>query len=185
VKKRLLAVALIAAALLTVFGGTASAGNGKLPQATVSTAGGGGGADLSDGSTPAEGGVEGGFTYNGEGGVGTQTTVVDWQLPAGVTVHFDSDLCGGYCIEYGTDCDPSTSDPTQVVTVDGNVIHFRLACDSGEGFGFGAGLDSLISVAGDYDMSVQFKITTLRRANNNMWQIKLPGTFTVGGCGLC
>jgi hypothetical protein len=183
VKKGLLALTIaFAAAALVVFVGTAAAANGKLPQATDSTAGAEAGAALSDGTTPAGGGILGGFTYNGEAGLGTHTTVIDWQLPPGVTVHVDADECGGLCLDYETNCDPSVGDPTQVVTVDGNVIHFRLACDSGEGFDFEALLDSLISAPGDYDMSVQFKTTTLRRTANNMWQIKLPGSFGVSSC---
>jgi len=184
VKKGLLALtAAFAAMALIAFTGLAAAGNGKLPQATDSTAGADfAGADLSDGTTPAEGGILAGFTYNGEAGLGTHTTVIDWQLPPGVTVHFDADECSGWCIGYESNCDPSVSDPTQVVTFDGNIIHFRLACDSGQGFEFEARLDSLISVTGEYDMSVQFKTTTLRRAAKNMWQIKLPGSFDVSSC---
>jgi hypothetical protein len=175
---------LVVVAAVLAAAGSASNGIGRLQQATLSTASGSGGADLSNGSTPADGSVGGTFTYQGEGGGGTQTTVVDWSLPAGVTVHFDAGQCsgkgvGGYCLDYETDCDPSTADP-QAVTVSGNEIEFRLACQSGEGFDFEADLDSLIAANGLYDMSVQFKINTLRRTSNNMWQIKLPESFCVG-----
>jgi hypothetical protein len=157
--------------------------NSALPQATVSTGGLAGGADLSDGLTPAQGGAEGGFTYSGEAGSGTQTTIVDFTLPAGVTVATGCDVgAGTLCIEFGSNCQPSVAPPALPVTVSGNTIEFRLACAIGQGVEWDALLASLISTPGNFNESVQFKTTILKRTPKGattMWQIKSPTSFTV------
>jgi hypothetical protein len=184
-----LLVAAVAAAGLLLAATAASANNGigPLPAAPSSLAEGFGGADTSDGITPEDGFFLGFFekgseSYNGS----STTTLVNFTLPAGTTVHFDAVECsdenggiGGYCLGYETNCSPS-GDP--VVTVNGNTVEFRLACDEGEGLEWGAAVDSLLP-EGTYDASVEFKVGVLRRAKDatNMWQIKLPEVFEVPG----
>ena len=177
--------AAIAAAALLVVATTAAANNGigPVPAAPTSFANGFGGADVSDGFTPADGGFVGSFTKGDESYNGSNTTtVVDFTLPQGTSVLYDPVECGdldngGYCLGYETNCDPSAD---QVVTVNGNSVEFRLACEPGEGVGFEAGVDSLL-LEGTYDASVQFKVGALKRAKPgpNMWQIQLPDAFGV------
>lgn len=158
-------------------------GIGPLPLAPTSSAIGDGGAYLSDGLTPAQGGANGFFMkgdeiYNGS----NTTTVVDVTLPPGETVHTDPE-CGGpgnpanLCVGGGGYCAPDSS---RLVSVSGNEIAFRFACSPGESFEWEAELDSLIPTLGTYDASVQFKVGVYRRTKGgNMWQIKLPGFFEV------
>src|SRR5689334_19180957 len=103
-KFRLFTIGTLVAASMQIAASQAAAG---LPQASVSTAGGGGGAPVSDGITPENGGVVGNFEYGGEAGVGTKTTVVDFQLPAGTTVPSDPSCDFGFgelCLDMETDC---------------------------------------------------------------------------------
>jgi hypothetical protein len=162
-------------------------GIGPLPAAPSSQAGLEGGADLSDGITLAPGGAEAGFLkgdemYNGS----STTTVVDFTLPSGVTVHTDPS-CGGlgnpnnYCMEAGPGSPGCVPDSSDLVTVSGNEVDFRVACAPGQSFFWFADLDSLISTPGLYGTSAQFKVGVYKRAKGtNMWQIKLPGSFEVG-----
>lgn len=167
-------------------------GIGKLQQAPSSQAFFEGGADQSDGSTPAPGGGEGAFLkgdemYNGS----STTTVVDFTLPKGVTVYQDPS-CGflgnpnNYCIDAGPGtpgCVPDVTNLSNLITVSGNEIEFRVACAPGESFFWEAEFASLISTPGLYDTSVQFKVGVLKRAKDatNMWQIQMPGSFEVLG----
>jgi len=177
------AVVAMVTLLVATTAATANNGLGRPPTAPSSTAGLLGGADVSDGLAPADGGVAGGFTKGSESYNGSSTTtLVDFSLPAGVNVVYDPVECGdldngGYCLGYETNCDPSAD---QVVTVNGNSVEFRLACDPGEGFEFEAGVTSLLP-EGTYDASVQFKVGALKRAKPgpNMWQIQLPDAFGV------
>jgi len=155
-------------------------GIGSLPVAPSSEAGLEGGAYLSDGFTPAPGGLEAGFMkgnemYNGS----TTTTVVDFSLPPGVTIDTScTGLPGNLCIGGWTDC---SFDPSNFITVSGSEVEFRIACAPGDELLWEADLVSLISTPGLYDTSVQFKVGAMRRAKDatNMWQIPLPGTFCV------
>jgi hypothetical protein len=165
-----------------------SGGIGKLPQAPSSQAFFEGGADLSDGITPAPGGAEAAFLKGDESyNESNTTTVVDFTLPSGVTV-FQDPSCGflgnpnNYCIEAGPGSPGCVPDSSNIVTVSGNEIEFRLACTPGESFFWEAELASLISTPGFYDTSAQFKVGVLKRAKGgNMWQIQMPGTFDVLG----
>jgi hypothetical protein len=185
-RKTLWIASLLLATTLPMSVSIAGAAN-AVPAATLSDPYGSGGADLSDGVTPEFGAILGGFRYLGEAGTGTRTTVIDFTLPPGTTVISDPE-----CAELGLNnlcliflyeplCDWSTTDPAKRVTVSGNTLSFRMACDIEEYFEFGAYLTSLISTPGVYDMSVQFKTTTLKRNKStaNMWQVKLPGSFEV------
>jgi hypothetical protein len=125
-------------AALLVAATTASAANGlgPLPAAPTSQADVFAGADVSDGVTVEEGILFGFFEKGDESFGGSDTTtVVNFTLPTGVTVRHDPDECGefdvgGYCLLYDTNCDPS-GNPDSVVTVNGNTIEFRLACEPG------------------------------------------------------
>jgi hypothetical protein len=160
-------------------------GIGPLPAAPSSEAGLDGGADLSDGTTPAPGGLETGFLKGNESYNGSYTTtVVDWTLPQGVTIHTDPG-CGGpgnpgnYCVfvPYAT-CAPDSS---TYITVSGNEVEWRVACAPGQFLYWAAELDSLISTPGIFDTSVQFKVGVYKRTKGtNMWQIKMPSSFFVG-----
>jgi hypothetical protein len=151
-------------------------GIGPLPPATTSAALTSGGADVSDGTTPAPGGIIAGFMKGGESYNGSSTTtVINFDLPPGVTVDTS---CGGPCIEGGDDCSPEGG---PVVAVSGNEIKFRLACAPGQGLGFEALLTSLITTPGTYNTTVQFKVGVFNRAKGgNMWQINPAGPFFVG-----
>ena len=185
-RKTLFAFAAAAAVALTFLAATASANNGigPVPPAPDSQAFLEGGANTSDGLTPASGFVFGGFAKGSEmyHGNGT-TTVVDFTLPTGVTIHTDPG-CAGFsfddlCLQFETNC----SGPTGI-TANGNEVEFQIACDPGEGFDWAAEVDSLLP-NGNYDVNVQFKVATYKRTKDapNMWQIKLPGAFQVpGGC---
>ena len=183
-RKAFFALAASTAVALTLLAATASANNGigSVPPAPDSEAQFAGGADTSDGITPAQGLVFGLFekgseTYNGS----ATTTVVDFTLPEGVTVHNDPVECDGLpnndCIVIlGSTCDPAE------IAIDGNEIEFRIACEPGEGFVWEALVDSLLP-DGNYDVNVQFKVQSTQRAKDgpNMWQIKMDDVFQVPG----
>ena len=184
-RKAFIAVA-AAAAALTMLAATASANNGlgPVPPAPDSEAQFFGGAETSDGITPTQGLVFGLFgkgseSYNGSG----TTTVVDFTLPEGVTIHNDPVECSGLP---NNDCiiivDSTCSDPTGI-TINGNEIEFQIACDPGEGLVWEALVDSLLP-DGSYDVNVQFKVQTTKRVKDgpNMWQIKMGDVFQVPCC---
>lgn len=181
-KKFILSTPLFLAATLVLGAGAASAGNAPAP-ATLSDAGGEGGSSLSDGITPAGGEVVGGFTYGGDAGLGSSTTVIDWQLPSGVSLATGCDVgFGDLCILIDTDCDWGTDDVSKQITASGNKVSLRLVCEAGEGFGLDFLTSTLSTTPGVLDMSVQFKTATLKRTPkaNNLWQIKIPESFFLG-----
>jgi hypothetical protein len=182
-RRMLFASAVAFAVALTLLAATASANNGigAVPAAPDSSADFEGGAPASDGVTPAVGEIgaifnKGSESYNGNG----TTTVVDFTLPEGVTIHNDPVECSGLP---NNDCivivESSCSDPS-AITINGNEIEFQIACDPGESFIWIALVDSLLP-EGAYDVNVQFKVATYKRTKDapNMWQIKLPGVFEV------
>jgi hypothetical protein len=174
-------VAAIAATVL-VAAGTAGSALGTVPPAPSSQADAFGFADISDGITPEDGFFLGEFEKGTEAYFGNdETTVVNFTLPEGVTFVFDPE-CNGLsngdlCLVYETDCEP-LADPA--VTVDGNSVEFRLACEPGEQIFFQSLVDSLLP-EGTFDASVEFKVGVTRRAKDatNMWQIRLPDVFFV------
>jgi hypothetical protein len=180
-------VAALAAFAVAASATVASANNGlgPLPAAPSSLAEAFGGADVSDGLTPEQGFFFGEFTKGAESyGLSSTATVVDFTLPEGTTVNFNLTECGeldagGFCLVFETNCEPLAE---QVVSVSGNTVSFRLACEPGEGVAFEALVDSLLP-EGTYDASVQFKVGVTRRAKDatNMWQLKLPDVFEVPG----
>ena len=182
-RKTLFAFAVAVAVALTLLGATASANNGigPVPPAPDSQAFFEGGANTSDGITPALGEIgaifqKGDESYNGNG----TTTVVDFTLPEGVTIFSDPE-CAGLSVD--DLCllivENTCSDPTGI-TANGNEVEFQIACDPGEGFLWLAEVQSLLP-EGSYDVNVQFKVATTKRTKDapNMWQIKLPGVFEV------
>jgi hypothetical protein len=163
-------------------------GIGKLPQAPSSEAFLEGSMNLSDGTTPALGGalaafLKGNESYNGS----TTTTVVNFTLPSGVTVLQDPSCSflgnpNNYCILAFPGDPGCVPDSSNIVTVSGNEIEFRLACTPGDSFYWEAELSSLISTPGSYDTSAQFKVGVYRRAKGvNMWQIQMPGSLEAFG----
>jgi hypothetical protein len=177
-----LLVAVVASAALLAAAATASANN-AVPAAVDSQAFFEGGAPTSDGITPQTGFFAAGFLKGSEAyNSSTTTTVVDFTLPTGVTIHTDPECAGlgfnNYCIEI---VDNTCADPT-AVTVDANTVHFQIACDTGQSFEWIAADDSLLA-DGTYEVDVQFKVSTYQRVKNgpNMWQIKMPGVFEVPG----
>jgi hypothetical protein len=181
-KKFVLSSSMFLAAAVLLGAHAASAAN-AVPQATLSDGGGEGGSNLSDGITPAGGEVGGGFVYGGDAGIGTSTQVIDWQLPAGVSLAHGCDVgFGDLCILVETDCDWGTADPATQITASGSKISLRLVCEVGEGFGLDFLTSTLNTTPGVLDMSLQFKTTTLKRTPkaNNMWQIKIPQSFFLG-----
>jgi len=184
-RKTLLVFAVAAAVALTLLAATASAGNGigPVPQAVDSQAFFEGGADTSDGVTPAFGEIAAGFQKGTESYKGNDTTtVVDFTLPQDVTIASDPQ-CAGLSVD--DLCllivENTCSEPTGI-TVNGNEIEFQIACDPGQDFIWLAEVSSLLP-DGSYDVNVQFKVATYKRTKDapNMWQIKLPGVFGVPG----
>jgi hypothetical protein len=182
-RRTLFAFATAVAVAVTLLAATATANNGigPVPPAVDSQAFFEGGADTSDGITPEQGLILAGFQKGSESYNGSDTTtVVDFTLPEGVTIHNDPVECSGFP---NNDCliilDSTCSDPTGV-TVNGNEIEFQIACDPGEDFIWLAEVDSLLP-DGNYDVNVQFKVGTTKRVKDgpNMWQIKMPGVFQV------
>jgi hypothetical protein len=175
----------LAVVLAGAFAVSASASNGigMPPPAPFSQAFAEGGADVSDGTTPQTGLLFGLFEKGDESYNGSQTTtVVNFTLPPGVSIHNDPVECSGLpnndcIIIIDSTCDGGTISPS------GNEIEFRIACDPGEGFIWEALVDSLITTPGAYDLTAQFKVGVLKRAKDatNMWQIKdsLTGSFCV------
>ncbi len=182
-RAKVFAAAIAATALVAA--GTAASAFGKVPPAPSSQADAFGFAVISDGVTPVIGVVFASFEKGSEAYHGNdETTVINFTLPEGVTITFEPDECGslgvgGFCLQYESDCEPS-GDP--VVTVEGNTVEFRLACEPGESIFLAALVDSLLP-EGTYDVSVEFKVGVLRRTHDapNMWQIKLPDVFGVSG----
>ena len=186
-RKTLFAFALAVAVALTLLA-TASGNNGigPVPPAPDSSAVLFGGAPASNGVTPTVGEIsvvfdKGNESYHSNG----TTTVVDFTLPAGVTIHTDPECAGGiagddFCLDI--DENGCSAAPTGV-TVNGNEIEFQIACAPGGFFIWFAEVDSLLP-EGNYDVSTQFKVATYKRTKDapNMWQIKMPGEFGAFGC---
>jgi hypothetical protein len=161
----------------------ATGASAAVPPAIDSNADFFGGAPASDGVTAEVGEIFGIFEkgseeYNSNG----TTTVVNFSLPEGVTIHSDSELCGELPDENCLLIIENTCEEPTEVTLDGNTFDFQIACDEGEGFVWIALVDSLLP-EGSYDVNVEFKVDSYKRVKNgpNMWQIKLPEVFEVGG----
>lgn len=193
---RLFGVAVAAGAVLLVSASVASANPPQAtnpPEANASSAGGEGMVNTYyDG--PGFGVLDYfGFTKRSDSGTlgGEPTSVVDFTLPAGITVPSSQDCQGwdgfpndNYCLWIeGHSCALPTG-----ITVDNNTVSFQIVCGVGDSFRWGSYLSSFITVPGFYPASVQFKVDTYKRTKNpdNMWQIS-PANFegAIEVCPFC
>lgn len=187
-------VGLLGVLLVAVFGvaaAGASNGIGPVPPATSSQATLHGFAYASDGTTPdILGGASGHFVkgVEADSSGNSTTTIVNIELPVGVTARPSSECGGGvgefgYCIylQVGNPYDstvPACSDPTGL-KVDGNTVSVTISCAPGQSFGWDMGTSSLVTDPGYYDAAVVFRVGSTRRTADNTYEISLPGTFHV------